>query len=180
MAAKGRSRGRLLVCLPFLALLATGLLLIAVSPLAWGEGSIIGLDDWAPSAAALLVSTAPLLVGGVYLKSVLNRTSDDFEASKLQVIGSLIVSTAAMFFLIGVAFTLPDEGFYDSQRDRNGEPTLTSSGLVVQAFVGAMVFSAILAASGYIYRQAITPVLHRYDRPEHEPDVMGRIIDDLR
>ena len=180
MPTNERGRRRLLVCLPFIALVAAGALLVIVAPFAWGKGDVIGLPDWSPTATALIISIGPLTVGVVYLKSVLNRTSEDFETSLLQLIGGLIIFTVAITTLTGVAFTITDYDFYDSMRDRDDEPTLTTRGLIGQAIVGTIVLSAILAAGGYVIRQAITPILHRFDRPADEPDAMGMIMRDAR
>ena len=171
---------RLLVFTPFLALMASGVFLCAMAPLAWDKGQVIGLSDWSPTATALIISLAPLIVGGIYLKSIFNRTSDDFETSVLQLIGGLIIFAAAITTAVGVGFTLIDREFYDSMRDDNGAPTLTTRGLVGQAIVGAIIMGGILAIGGYATRQAITPILHRFDRPSDEPDAMGMIMRDAR
>ena len=175
-----RTRRRLLVWLPFLALTASGILLVVVAPVAWGKGDVIGLQDWATTASALIAASAPLMVGAAYLKSLLNRTREDFEVSVLQLIGGLLVFAFAILLLVSMAFTVTDRGFFDSMRDSDGEPTMTTGTLIGSIVLGTFVLGGVLTAAGYAVRQAITPVLHRFDRPAGEPDAMGMIMRDAR
>jgi hypothetical protein len=168
----------MLVCLPFVVLIASGLVLVGVAPIAWGEGNVIELADWAPTASVLIASVCPLVVGGAYLRSVLNRTREDFETSLLQLAGGLLVLAFGVLLLLSMAFRASDSAFYASLRNPEGEPTMTTGTLIVSVVAGSVVLAGVLAAAGYAIRQATTPVLHRFDRSPNEPDAIGTILRD--
>ena len=168
----GRLAWRLILCLPALGLALSGILVVAIAPLAWGEGATIGLADWAPPLTAFLIGIPPFVIGILCLKSVLHRTSEDFEFSGLQFTGALILFMVVMTAEVGVAGAIADGAYYASLRDQEGDPTLTTLGVVIYSTLGALLLSSLLAAAAYVFGQAITVVTHRFDRRPDEPDAM--------
>jgi hypothetical protein len=175
MMGGGLSLRRLLIRIPPLALTVLGVILLFLVPGAWGKGDQVGLPGWMPAVSTALFAVPAIIIGALFLRDVVRRTKGDFNVGFLQLIGTFLVG-AALALEVGLIMRVDKISTYNSLRDSSGNITTTPTAFMLYTVIGVALMAGAVVMSAYLYRQAITPEDHRYDRAPNEPDVMGEML----
>ncbi len=167
---------RLAVCLPPLILTVLGIAMLAVAPAAWGKGDQVDLPGWMPTVSAVLFGVPALAIGLLFLREILLRTREDFAVSLLQMAGAMLAIAVAMALEFVLITRVASSGTYESLMNSDGTINTTPSAFMVWTVVGVLIMSLLVGMAAYIYRQAVTPISHRFDRGPGERDVMGEML----
>ena len=167
---------RFITWLPPLFMTILGVAVLAVAPSAWGKGDQVGLPAWMPTASTVLFGLPAVIIGLVFLREVVRRTREDFGFGILSMIGASLAIAAALALEVGLLLRVGNAGTYSSLRDSSGNITTTPAAFMVYTVFGVMIMSLLVAGAAYIYRQAITLEVHRFDRKPDERDIVGEML----
>lgn len=167
---------RVIAWLPPLVLTVLGVALLVVAPSAWGKGDQVNLPAWMPTVATVLFGLPAVVIGLVFLREVVRRTRGDFTTGILSMLGALLAIAIAIALEVGLLSRVGSAGTYNSLKDSSGNVTTTPTAFMVFTVIGVMMMSLLVAGAAYIYRQAITPVVHRFDRRPGERDSIAEML----
>ncbi len=167
---------RFLALLPPLALTILGIAMLVAAPSAWGKGDQVDLPAWMPAASTVLFGLPAVVIGLLFLREVVRRTRGDFTAGILSMLGALLALAVAIALEVGLLMRVGNADTYNSLKDSSGNITTTPAAFMVFTVIGVMMMSLLVAGAAYIYRQAITPVLHLFDRSPDERDSIGEML----
>jgi hypothetical protein len=167
---------RFLVRLPPVVLTILGLAMLASAPAAWGKGDSVDLPAWMPATSAVLFGLPAVIIGVLFLREVVRRTRADFGVGVISMLGALLALAVAIALEVALLMRVGDAGTYHSLRDASGNVTTTPAAFMVYTVIGVLIMSLLVAGAAYIYRQAITPEVHRFDRRPDERDNIGEML----
>jgi hypothetical protein len=150
--------------------------MLASAPFAWGKADAVDLPGWMPAASAVLFGLPAVVIGVLFLREVVRRTRGDFDVGLLSMLGALLALAAAIALEIGLVIRVGDASTYNSLKDSAGNITTTPAAFMVYTVIGVLIMSLLVAGAAYIYRQAITPIMHRFDRRPDERDSIGEML----
>jgi lysylphosphatidylglycerol synthetase-like protein (DUF2156 family) len=176
MDVQGLSWRRALICLPPAVLTSLGVLMLIMAPATWGKGDHVDLPSWMPTLATVIFGVSALGTGGLFLRAVVRRTRGSFTVTFLLLAATLVAIAAAIAIEAGLLLRVTSSGTYDSLRNDDGSINTTPVAFMVFTVIGVLVMSAAVALAAFLYRQAITPENHRYERASDEPDVMYELL----
>jgi hypothetical protein len=156
---------------PALLLLA-GLVMLALSPTAWGKAGHAGLPDWMPFAAALCFALPAVYIGGAACLRMLHLRGEKLDVMSLQVWVAAGFILFAAFAVFGLALRIGDPRTFDSLLDDDGEINTTPAAFLAVTIAVTAFISLWVGASAYIYTKGLTQTSARFARHLDEPDYM--------
>jgi hypothetical protein len=156
---------------PFLLLLG-GVLMLALSPTAWGKAAHAGLADWMPFASALVFALPAIYIGGATCRRMLRLVNEALDAMSLQVwvsAGFIILAAASEFVL---ATRIGDPRTFDSLLDSNGNVNTSPEAFLAITLAVTAFMSAWVGSSAYMYTKGLNAAGARFVRRIDEPDYM--------
>jgi hypothetical protein len=171
-----RSFRRAALLTPPLALLLSALLILLISPFAWGKGAHVGLPDWLTTFNGLIFGTPGVLIGAYCLQDTWKRTRHGFSAGAFQIAAGLFFLVVGTALQLVIAVQVADPDTYDRLRDANGG-VMSPSAFIFTNLLGLFIAAAMVGLTAYTYGKAITVELAtRYDRLPGEPDAVGELL----
>ena len=154
------------------SLLAGGLALLLVSPLAWGAGAHAGLSDWAPVLIGVSFALPAIAIGWMTLRATGRKARDRVLVHIVPLAFGVLVMFGGSVVVWGLIAAVPDPATYDAllepaavspdgppgfaaaQRGVQFQEGMSEAGfLAVPLLLGAFMYAWIWAAS-YAYTTA--------------------------
>lgn len=183
MAIQSEKRSRvfrLILAAPPALLLLAGLVMLIMTPFAWGAAAYVGQPDWTTSFNGLLFAVPAIAVGAITLRETLKRTADEFTLAPIQIgVGFVFILAVAAGVLI-FALRITDPATYEtlrptSSRDRGVSP---SAFLMIGIF-GTAVTAMVTAWVAFLYAQSIFgEAPSRFDKQPGEEDAVGTLLEE--
>ena len=160
---------------PFLLLLG-GLLMLVLSPTAWGKAGHAGLPGWMPFVAALVFALPAIYIGGAACRRMLRLANEKLEAMSLQVwvsAGFVILGAASEFVL---ATRVGDPRTFDSLLDSDGNVNTSPEAFLAITLAVTAFMSAWVGSAAYMYTKGLNATGSRFARRLDEPDYMDDFV----
>ncbi len=147
---------RLLLLLPPALLVLACLVLIAVSPFAWGAAKIIEAPDWMPPVLGILTALGGLWVGWFAIQTVRRETHGDFSVFSLQTAGGVLFLAIGVAMFLSLAVQLPDSDTYERAIDDEGKIQISPAGFFVTGLILGAIQTGLAWIGAYVYSHAVT------------------------
>ncbi len=175
---KTHAGSRLLLLTPPTILVISAIVMLVVSPFAWGAASTVHIPAWMTTGAGVAFGAAGLVIGGWTLLGVIRRTRREFHAFGFQLIAGFFLMIIAAVLELGLASRIASASTYSNFIDSDGKVLVTTAAFVVYTVFGIFVLSALTTMFGWMYVQAISDahVSGAALRRPDERDAIGEIL----
>lgn len=168
--------GRVLFSLPPLVLLLAGLVMLAVSPFAWGAARHVDIPAWMTTFAGVCFALPAIVIGLATLLRVLERTNGNYEVLKLHLAGGGLPLFMAIAE-VALALRIADPATYDALRDEVSGETLSPGAFLVYTLLPAAIAALATGMMAYIYAEGFQERRQsRFDKRPGEVDAVGELL----
>jgi hypothetical protein len=169
---------RLLIQLPPLIALLSGLALLIASLAAWGAANNAGLPSWLTTFGGFMFSLPALLASFVCLRIVRDLTRQSFFISTLQIAVGTILFAILTAWETALTLNVGDAETYEGIALEGGA-SLSTPELLIVIFLVTSLKGFLAAAAVYVYAGGVTAEFTRDDRSGEE-DAMGALLQEHR
>ena len=154
-ALQNKRRTRALLLLGPVPLVLAALVLLVVSPRAWGAAEVLDAPAWMPSVIGAAVALAGLWVGAYSLRKTRSETAGDFEVFGLQLVFGVFMFISGAAMMLAMAVQLPDAGTYERWLDQDGDFVGRARDFFVISVIYGVLNIGWIWAGAYLYTHAI-------------------------
>jgi hypothetical protein len=173
-----------ILTLPALLLVSSGAATVLALP-AWGAGVHVGLPDWMPTVAGLVIGLPGAVTAVICLSRVWRTSNEAFSVVPMLLLFGLLTLPIAIATETAVAVSVADPATYNRLLEPEpvppGFPGAPQTAISPASFLaGTVVISlfvhGVVALAATVYASAITVELRRFDRARGEVDAIDELI----